>query len=541
MRRLLRLVLVLAGLFVLAAAVLPLVLPVDRFRPALQTALARELGKPVVLGPLKLSLWTGVALRTDRLEIGDVAHGRLVAGPVRLRPALVPFLRGSVDLRGIVAQHVEIETARGPLLRDGSLRARFAQRGPTDFDVAGTRHGTWAAVPGAPTAAVSVECAKRGSRLDLDQLRIEAGPTHLEMKVRGEGARWQVEGSGRGPTSQGGGQATLLLDPAAPRLDLNLEFVRLDAAELAALAGWASAGAAASSAASPVAAGAPQPPLLTRLQGRGTLRAQTARLAGLDVENLSAALELGGGAVRLRDATFGLYGGRHHGTLTLNAVQPGMPFLLQSRVDGVDVARLLAAWSPGSAGVLRGRGAVDLDLTGVAYAPEKLRTVAGSVHLSVSDGALTTVGLLETVAALLEAAGGRGIGKDETPFRSLAGDFAIHAGIAHTDDLALVADDLRLDVRGDLDLTGPLALEGVVAFSPQVSASMVQRTGALRVRQGADGRLTVPLTLRGTLHTPKVQVDVQRILREGLRDERRKDLEREVERAKKKLLDRLLR
>jgi uncharacterized protein YhdP len=218
-----------------------------------------------------------------------------------------------------------------------------------------------------------------------------------------------------------------------------------------------------------------------------------------------------------------------------------MPFTLQSRVEGVDVARLLTAWSPGSAGVLRGRGAVDLDLRGVGYVPEKLRTLEGSLHLEVRDGALTTVGLLETVAALLQAAGGRGIGKEETPFRALEGNFAVHAGIAHTEDLALVADDLRLDVRGDVDLTGPLALEGVVAFSPEVSASMVQKTGALRVRQGPDGRLTVPLTLRGTLTAPRVQVDVQRIVREGLREETRQELERRVERTKKKLLERLLR
>jgi uncharacterized protein YhdP len=522
------------------------VIPVDRFRPVLQAALARELGKPVLLGPLKLSLWTGVALRTDRLEIGDLEHGRLVAGPVRLRPALLPFLRGSVDLRGIVGEHVEIESARGRLLREGSLRARFAQQGGGDFEVAGRLRGTWAVLPGAPSGTLTVECAKRGSRLDLDRLGIEAGATRLDLKAKADGvgtgrARWQVEGSGRGPTSEGAGRATLLLSPEAPRLELSLDFVRLDPAELAALAGWASAGATAAQPASPVVGGAPPSPFLARLQGGGTLRAQWARLAGLDVENLSTVVELGGGTIRLRDATFGLYGGRHRGTLTLSAVQAGMPFLLQSRVDGVDVARLLAAWSPGSAGVLRGRGAVDLDLQGVAYAPEKLRTLEGGVHLTVSDGALTTVGLLETVAALLEAAGGRGIGKDETPFRSLAGDFAVQTGVAHTENLALVADDLRLDVRGDVDLTGPLALEGVVAFSPQASASMVQRTGALRVRQGPDGRLTVPLTVRGSLRTPKVQVDVQRIVREGLRDETRKDLEREVERAKKRLLDRLLR
>ena len=530
----------------MAAAVLPLVVPVDRFRPALQTALSRELGRPVVLGPLKLSLWTGVALRTDRLEVGDLAQGRLVAGPVRLRPAFIAFLRGSADLRGIVGEHVEIEGGRGPILREGILRARFAQRAGDAFELAGRLEGTWAVLPGAPSGALTVECAKRGSSLDLDKLRIESGPTRLDLQARAQGvgtgrSRWHLEGAGRGPSSQGRGEATLILTPEAPRLELSLEFVRLDAAELAALAGWATAGAAVAAAPAATSQGAPPPPVLPRLQGGGTLRARSARLAGLEVENLSTPLEFGGGSVVLRDATFGLYGGTHRGTWMLAATQPGMPFSVRSHVEGVDVARLLAAWSPGSAGVLRGRGSVNLDVTGVASAPEKLRTVGGSVRLTVAHGALTTVGLLETVAALLEAAGGRGIGKEETPFRSLAGSFAIQGGIAHTDDLALVADDLRLDVRGDVDLTGPLALEGLVAFSPAVSASMVQRTGALRVRQGADGRLTVPLTMRGTLRTPKVQVDVQRIVREGLRDETRKDLEREVERAKKKLLDRLLR
>ena len=79
MRRLLRVLCVLAALFVLAAAILPFVIPVDRFRPALQTVLSRELGRPVALGPLKLSLWTGVALRTDRLEIGDTTRMPMTA------------------------------------------------------------------------------------------------------------------------------------------------------------------------------------------------------------------------------------------------------------------------------------------------------------------------------------------------------------------------------------------------------------------------------------------------------------------------------
>jgi AsmA protein len=497
----------------------------------------------VKLGPLRLSLWAGLAVRTERIEAGTPEGARLVAGPVRLRPAVVPLIRGRVDLRAIVAEAVTITRPDGPLLGGGRLRARFSQSGE-DVELEGTLRGTWAALPGAPTGSLTLKGGKRGSTLDLSRFLFQVGSIHLDLQGRAENvgtgrSRWKLSGSGRGPTSQGRGEITLALAPDTPRLDLALDFERVDFRELAALAGWASAGAVA--AAAPEPSGAAQPPFLARLQGGGTLRAKAARLAGLDLEDLATDLVLDRGTVRLQDAAFGLYGGRHLGTLALDARTPGVPFTLRSRVERLDVARLLVAWSPGSAGVFRGTGAVDLDLSGVAYAPEVLRTLSGTLRLDIRDGALTTVGLLETVAALLEAAGGRGIGRDQTPFRSLGGSFAVTSGVAHTDDLALLADDLRLDVRGDVDLTGPLVLEGVVSFSPEVSASMVQQTGALQVRQGADGRLTVPLTVRGTLSAPKVQVDVQRILKEGIREESRQALQRKVEKTTKKLLDRLRR
>jgi AsmA protein len=388
---------------------------------------------------------------------------------------------------------------------------------------------------------VTLEGTKRGGVLALTRFVVEVGPTRLDLAGRAEGvgtgsSRWELRGSGHAPGSQGKGNATLVLTPDSPRLDFALEFTRLDFGELAALAGLGGGGAAAT----PPSEGT-QTPFLERLRGGGRLRAAAARLAGLDLEHLTTELQLDRGSVRLRDASFDLYGGRHRGTLALDARVDGLPFTLVSRVEGVDVARLLAAWSPGSAGVVRGTGAFDLDLSGIAHAPQVLSTLGGTLRLQVRDGALTTVGLLETVAALLEAAGGRGIGRDETPFRSLAGTFAVQSGVAHTEDLALVADDLRLDVRGDLDLQGPLALQGVVAFSPEVSASMVGQVSALRVRQGQDGRLTVPLVVQGTLSSPRVQVDVKRIVREGMREESREALQRKVEQTTKKLLDRLRR
>lgn len=543
LRRLGLLLAALLALFVLTAAVLPFVVDVDRFRPRLQATLAELLGRPVTLGRLRLSLWTGVALRADRVEVRSASGPGLVAGPVRLRPALLPLLRGGVDLRGIVADAVTIARDGRPLLEGGRLRARFSRTSSGDLDLEGTLDGTWMGIPQAPAGTLSFAGAQRGERIDLRRLDVDVGPIRLDLTGHADGvgtgaSRWSVQGSGSGPGSTGKGEGTLAFSPGVASLDFAFDFERVDFAELAALATWASAGGAAAAPPSASPAGAP---LSHQLRGGGTLRARRASFSGLDLEDLATRVEIGGGVVRLRDAAFALYGGTQRGTLTLNALAEALPFTLVSRIQGVDVGRLLGAWSPGSAGVFRGTGSVDLDLAGQADAPEVLPTLGGTMRLAVRDGALTTVGILETVASLLEAAGGRGIGRDETPFRTLDGSFALTAGVARTQDLAVVADDLRLDVRGDVDLRGPLALEGLVAFSPEVSASMVRETSALRVRQGEDGRLTVPLAVGGTLSAPRVQVDLKRIVREGVREETRHALEQKVEKTKKKLLDRLFR
>jgi hypothetical protein len=263
-------------------------------------------------------------------------------------------------------------------------------------------------------------------------------------------------GSGHAPGSRGQGQRHARADAGLPRLDFALEFTRLDFGELAAWRAWRGRGR------GHAAGRGTQTPFLGAC-GERWLRAATARLAGLDLQHLTTELQLDRGSVRLRDASFDLYEGRHRGTLALDARADGLPFTLVSRVEGVDVARLLAAWSPGSAGVVRGTGAFDLDLRGVAHAPEVLGTLGGSLRLQVRDGALTTVGLLETVAALLEAAGGRGIGREETPFRALAGPSRCAGCGAHR-GLALVAGD-RAGRAQRPRPAGAAGAAGVVAFS----------------------------------------------------------------------------
>ena len=56
---------------------------------------------------------------------------------------------------------------------------------------------------------------------------------------------------------------------------------------------------------------------------------------------------------------------------------------------------------------------------------EILGAARGTGALEIADGAVTSFSVLKQIAALLEMAGGRGIGKASTPFQSLSGDLAV--------------------------------------------------------------------------------------------------------------------
>ena len=89
----------LALLYAVLALVVPAIVNADRFRPAIETRLSSALGRPVRLGALRLRLWTGVAVRADRLEIGPEpgsggASGSLEARDVTVRPALLALVPG---------------------------------------------------------------------------------------------------------------------------------------------------------------------------------------------------------------------------------------------------------------------------------------------------------------------------------------------------------------------------------------------------------------------------------------------------------------
>ncbi len=66
-------------------------------------------------------------------------------------------------------------------------------------------------------------------------------------------------------------------------------------------------------------------------------------------------------------------------------------------------------------------------------------------------------------------------------------------------------------------------LDVLASFSKSVSDELVAKIHALSVRQGGDGRLSVPLQVRGTIQEPRIQLDLNRVLSEGVVNELKKE------------------
>jgi hypothetical protein len=129
--------------------------------------------------------------------------------------------------------------------------------------------------------------------------------------------------------------------------------------------------------------------------------------------------------------------------------------------------------------------------------------------VEIAKGAITSFSVLKQIASLVEMAGGKGIGKDETPFESLGGSFAIGSRRAQTSDLALDSADLDINGTGSVGLDAALDLALAATFSQEASQGMLDRTAQLRSLADSQGRIVLHLLAQGTLAQPRIGLDTR--------------------------------
>lgn len=128
----------------------------------------------------------------------------------------------------------------------------------------------------------------------------------------------------------------------------------------------------------------------------------------------------------LKELSASFYGGTLGGSASVDVGRNALGYAASVRLERVDVDSLLTAHDAGLKDLVHGRLAGTLDLSASGSSMDEILGAArGTGALEIADGAVTSFSVLKQIAALLEMAGGRGIGKASTPFQSLSGDLAV--------------------------------------------------------------------------------------------------------------------
>jgi len=297
---------------------------------------------------------------------------------------------------------------------------------------------------------------------------------------------------------------------AHPVLAVTLVVPLLDVDEI--LSFLPASGAAPAPATSPADGAAP--PLLREITVSGTLEVAEAKAMNLKITQATARLDVKNGEAQLHDVAAKLYGGTLAGDVTAGLVEAGPPYALAVKIQGVDFNALASDFSKDLAGMIYGTLETAMDVKGRGLDDTGLsKNLTGRSTLALRNGKLTSFGFLKQLAEVLQAAGGRGIGKDETPFDSLTGTIEIGQGRAATQDLKLDSTDLDINGKGSVGLDQSIAMDVGVVLSEGVSADMVAKTPKLATLKTAKGELALDVKVGGTLQKPSIGLDPKMLRR----------------------------
>jgi len=241
--------------------------------------------------------------------------------------------------------------------------------------------------------------------------------------------------------------------------------------------------------------------------GEGTFNAQALRFGKVRATSIKSSLRLGYRHVLFEDLHLDFYEGSALGSLTFNFAAPATRYSAEGQFHGVDLARLLAEF-PAERGKMTGRMEGHLTFEGeISHSEDPLAGKRGNGQVIVRNGQLPTLRLnsnLMILARLSDLGPAKG---DPSSFSSVSTDLTLANDRLTSRNIKIVGNGVGIDAAGVLTLVGEGSLdyEGVA----EVSAAENGLTNMLAGLSGAklaDGKLSFPFTLGGTLDHPRFRL-----------------------------------
>ncbi|MBV8829157.1 MAG: AsmA family protein [Acidobacteriaceae bacterium] len=300
---------------------------------------------------------------------------------------------------------------------------------------------------------------------------------------------------------------------AAPQLQFALSADKIDTAELEGLTKAPPAPANKATSA-PQKRAQPQPSLLSKTTGSGTLAVNSLRAQDMLLTNVHANCKLDRGVIQLSPITAGVYGGSENGTITLDTRPASPQCSVNAKLAGVDTNALLSAVSSVK-NTLYGSLAADANLAfTVASSNELARTLNGTVAFNVANGELKNVNIMNEVSKLgkfLNAAPSKS--GNATALKKLSGTLTIRNGVASTNNLIASLEEGSLSGSGSLNLADQTINMHVNAI---LSSGTSQAVGGNHIGgfmntalANNKGELVVPVLVTGSLAHPAFAPDVE--------------------------------
>ena len=492
-----------------AALLVGMLLTPEMLKTAVEQQGSAWLSRHVTVGSARAQLFprAGVALTQvtvdglQRLTADEVMVGANALGLFsrRIDGAVVRVRNGRLVLAEALAAAPAPAGREAPVTRDGATST------PPQLP---------SASPGAPAQDPSGFTIDSVSEIVFDNVVISGGGKELRLDLQGALAGDTVEVTrlaiSSGATSlQGSGSITSIsrrdgsFSFASPLIDVDEVLAVLaalvptdpSATGMSALAGE-------------------EPEGMTFGHVTARLSVERGQALGYDVSKLEGAIDLKGTMLIARPLAFDLYGGRYESTLELDLATNRIALVHDAALGGASVGKLVERFD--NAGAATGALALTMQVRG---AGKDLRSaaqhVSGAAKVRISDGTIAGLDVIRQAFTLLGTAPIEGTQGER--FEWITASLAVSGGAMSTDDFALHSADFDLNGRLRVDADGRVSGDADLMLSDALSKEAQSHNRDLKLAF-EDGRVTLPVSIAGTLTNPRVLPDISDALRRAARN-----------------------
>jgi len=242
-------------------------------------------------------------------------------------------------------------------------------------------------------------------------------------------------------------------------------------------------------------------PTSSALNGQGNWKASRLRFAAVDTTNVDSKFRLESREVFFTNLKADIYGGKATGDFSISLAQSTPTFTAASRVLGINMARLLAAFHD-LRGLLTGNLDGDFKLAGaIEHTTSPFARIRGTGHLKVTNGQIPSLMLNANLMKLAHFSPAK---ENPASFSSITTDLEL-------ENLRISSKAIDIDGYGvDVDGSGSISVSGSDDLQYQGVAAIATKQGfltnTLARLEGAklvDGKLSFPFRIDGTIENPK--------------------------------------